>query len=68
MHVSFHWFPPKSEPAKRKRWLLALDLSESDLADHHRICSKHFPNGDSSFTPLLHLGKKVSVTKEGLDS
>lgn len=34
MHVSFHRFPSKSEPAKHKRWLLALDLSKSDIADH----------------------------------
>ena len=63
MHVLFHRYPPKSEPAKRKRWLLALDLPESDIADHHRICSKHFPNGDSSQTPLLHLGKKFRSPK-----
>lgn len=64
MHVLFHRYPPKSEPAKRKRWLLALDLPESDIADHHRICSKHFPNGDSSLTPLLHLGKKFRSPKK----
>ena len=64
MHVSFHRFPPKSEPAKCKRWLLALGLSEGDIADHHRICSQHFPNGDSSQTPSLHLGKKFRSPKK----
>lgn len=34
VHVSFHRFSSKSEPAKHKRWLLALDLSKSDIADH----------------------------------
>ena len=63
-NVSLHRFPPKSEPVKRKQWLTALGLSESDVADHHCICSQHFPNGDSSQIPLLHLGKRFRSPKK----
>ena len=59
-----HRFPPKSEPVKCKQWLTALGLSESDIADHHRICSQHVPNGDSSQIPSLHLGKRFRSPKK----
>ena len=55
--MSFHRFPPKSEPVKRKQWLHALGLTESDVADHHRVCSEHFPNGDCTPLPSLYLRK-----------
>ena len=57
-NISLHRFPPMSEPVKRKQWLIALNLSDNDVAEHHRICSLHFPNGDSSQTPSLYLGKR----------
>ena len=55
--VSVHRFPPETDPAKRQVWLAALDLKEDEVHDHHRVCSRHFPSGDVSQTPSLHLGK-----------
>lgn len=62
--VSFHRFPPKSEPVKRKQWLLALGLSESDVGDHHRVCSQHFPNCDCTQLPSSNLGKWLRSPKQ----
>ena len=62
--VSLHRFPPKSDPVKHKKWLLALGLSESDVADHHRVCSRHFSNGDCTQLPSLHLGKQFRSPKK----
>ena len=62
--VSFHRFPPKSEAVKRGKWLLVLGLNESDVADHHRVCSQHFPNGDCTQLPSLYLGKRFRSPKK----
>ena len=63
-NISLHRFPPVSQPVKRKQWLTALNLSDDDVAEHHRICSLHFPNGDISQTPSLHLGKQFRSPKK----
>ena len=39
-------------------------VSESDVADHHRVCSQHFPNGDSTQLPSLYLGKHFRSPKK----
>ncbi len=62
--VSFHRFPPKSEAVKCKQWLLALGLTESEVADHHRVCSEHFPNGDCTQLPSLYLGERFRSPKK----
>lgn len=59
--VSLHRIPRK-EP-KRGRWLEALDLVE-DLKDFHRVCSKHFPDGDTTKDPQLNLGKQFASPKK----
>ena len=60
--VSLHRFPRK-EP-KRGRWLEALDLVEEDLKDFHRVCSRHFPDGDATKDPQLNLGKRFASPKK----
>lgn len=57
-------FPPKSESVKHKQWLLVLGLTESDVADHHRVCSEHFPNGDCTQLPSLYLAKRFRSPKK----
>ena len=62
--VSFHRFPPRSDPVKKNQWLTQLGLSDDDVGDHHRICSRHFPNGDSTQVPSLHVRKKFRSPKK----
>ena len=38
-NVSMHRIPPKSEAVNRQKWLVALNLTEDDALEHHRICS-----------------------------
>ena len=61
--VSLHRLPRK-EP-KRGRWLEALDLVE-DLKDFHRVCSRHFLDGDATKDPQLNLGKRFA-SPEAMD-
>ena len=62
--VSLHRFPPKSEPVKRQVWLNALNLKEDRIQDHHRVCSRHFPNSDVTQVPSLNLGKRFVSPKK----
>ena len=50
---------PQSQP-KRERWINALELTEGDLKDYHRVCSRHFPDGDATKNPQLNLGKRFA--------
>lgn len=61
--VSMHRFP--QDKTKRLRWLKALGLKDDDIGSHHRVCSRHFPEGDAkSYDPQLSLGKRfASPTK-----
>lgn len=61
---SMHRFPPKSAPAKRQQWLKAFQLEEHQVLDHHRVCSRHFPNGDISQAPSLNLGRRFASPKK----
>ena len=61
--VSMHRFP--TERTKKQRWLKALKLTDDDVASHHRICSRHFPEGDAkSHDPQLNLGKRFASPKK----
>ena len=60
--MSLHRFPRKE--SKRGRWLEALDLVEEDLKDFHRVCSRHFPDGDATKDPQLNLGKRFASPKK----
>jgi len=50
-----HRFPPD----RRQQWIEALDIQE-DLPANARICSCHFPDGDTSKLPSLTLGKRFA--------
>ena len=56
--VSLHRLPRKDP--KRGRWLEALDIVEEDLKDFHRVCSRHFLDGDATKDPQLNLGKQFA--------
>ena len=60
--VSLHRFP--TDPAKRKAWIDALKLKEIDVKAHSRVCSRHFPNADSTKTPDLTQGKRFASPKK----
>ena len=59
-----HRIPPKSEAVNRQKWLVALNLTEGDVLEHHRICSRHFRNGDTTQIPSLHLGARFASPKK----
>ena len=40
-----------------REWLRAMKLENHMIKDHHRICSRHFPNGDKS--QLLDLSQGI---------
>ena len=59
--VSLHRLPRKE--SKRGRWLEGLEalyLVEEDLKDFHRVCSRHFLDGDATKDPQLNLGKQFA--------
>ena len=60
--VSLHRLP-RNEP-KRRRWLETLDLVEENLKDFHRMCSRHFLDGDATKDPQLNLGKRFASPKK----
>ena len=39
-------------------------MTVHDLKEHHRVCSRHFPNGDATQTPSLNIGKRFASTKK----
>ena len=48
-----------AEPNRKKQWLEVLGISEDDIHNHTRVCSRHFLHGDSSNLPSLNLGKRA---------
>lgn len=42
----------------------AFNLKETDVKDSSRVCSKHFPNEDTTELPSLHLGKCFASPKK----
>lgn len=61
--VSMHRFP--QDKTKRLHWLKALGLKDDDIGSHHRVCSRHFPEGDAkSYDPQLSLGKRFASPKQ----
>ena len=60
--VSLHRLPRK-EP-KRGQWLEALYLVEENLKDFHRVCSRHFLDGDTTKDLQLNLGKQFASPKK----
>ena len=56
--VAFHRFP--QNPDKRSKWIRCLKLKKDSIKESHRICSRHFPNGDVNSDPSLVIGKKFA--------
>ena len=55
-----------SDKAKRQLWLVALNLTESDITDHTCICSRHFLHGNSSNVPSFDLRRQFASPKENI--
>ena len=62
-NIGLHRFPMKDE-SKLHQWLKALNLKETDIKESSRVCSRHFPNGDSKLLPSFHLGKRFASPKK----
>ncbi len=56
--VSFHRLP--SDPGKRASWLCVFAIDERRLKSQSRVCSRHFPDGDTKKEPLANLGKRFA--------
>lgn len=53
-----------ADNTRRQQWLDALNLTEDDVNEHTRVCSRHFLHGDPSNTPALDLGKRFASPKK----
>ena len=60
--VSMFRFP--ADHSKRQQWITALNLTEDDINEESRICSKHFLNGDSANAPVLNLGSRFASPRK----
>ena len=60
--ASFHRFP--SNQARRQVWLRVFQLTNEQLKDHDRVCSRHFPGADSKKDPQMNLGKRFASPKK----
>ena len=60
--VSMFRFP--ADPKKRQRWLLSLNLTENDITEQSRVCSKHFLHGNSSNIPVRNLGRRFASPRK----
>ena len=59
---SFFHIPKTAD--KRSLWLKNLQIDESSIKEHHRVCSEHFPNGDRIQPPSLTLGPRFISPKK----
>lgn len=64
--VSMHRFP--RDPTLRSEWIKALKLDDRVIKDHHRLCSRHFPEGNSKNKPSISLGKRFASPKKSWTS
>ena len=53
-----------ADKTRRQQWMTALNLTEEEVNDNTRVCSRHFLHGDSSNTPSLDLGKRFASPKK----
>ena len=56
--ISLHQFT--SVPARRAIWLKVFGLKEDSIKYYHRVCSRHFPNGDPMNDPVSTVGKRFA--------
>ncbi len=60
--VSMFRFP--ADLKKRQQWLVALNLTEDDITEQSRICSKHFLHGNSANPPVMNLGRRFASPRK----
>ena len=60
--VSMFRFP--ADPKKKQQWLLSLNLTENDITEQSRVCSKHFLHGNSSNIPVRNLGRRFASPRK----
>ena len=60
--ISLHRFPISQ--TVRNRWLSNLNLEECAIKPHSQVCSRHFPDGDTSKYPSLMLGKRFASPRK----
>ena len=60
--VSMHRFP--QDPKLRSEWIKALKLDDRAIKSHHRLCSRHFPQGNRNNIPNSSLGKRFASPKK----
>jgi len=56
-----HRFPASGN--RQQQWIEVFGLQEALILSNHCVCSRHFPNGDITQIPSLHLGKKFASPK-----
>ncbi len=62
--LSYHRFP--SDREKRTLWLQVFQVTEEQVKPHHRVCSRHFRDGNPQKGPNVGLGKRfASPVKKG---
>ena len=60
--VSMHQFP--QDPKLRSEWIKALELDDRAIKSHHRLCSRHFPQGNRNNIPNSSLEKHFASPKK----
>ena len=56
--LSFHRFP--TDPARRSLWVRVFELDPEAVKPHHRVCSRHFLNGDTKNGPQPHIRRRFA--------
>ena len=60
--ISMHRFP--SDAKKKQRWCEIFDMSYDDVKAYHRVCSRHFKDGNVQNGPDRTLGKHFASPKK----
>ena len=64
--LSFHRFP--TDLVRHSLWVRVFELDPEAVKPHHRVCSRHFLNGDPKNGPQPHIGRRLtSPIKKGSD-
>ena len=56
--LSFHRFP--TDPGRRSLWVRVFELDPEAVKPHHRVCCRHFFNGDPKNGPQPHIGRRFA--------
>lgn len=62
--LKYHRFP--SDPSRLALWLQVFSIAPEKIKSYHRVCSRHFKDGNPDNAPDLTIGKKfASPVKKG---